>query len=117
AIDASRVMAAKKRKRNASLDVVAEAMDALHLSSLAMTIEMPVVVTIATLSLSLVSSATLVVGIIVHTKFVDPANYGLTDLHLNVDGDGVQNDDDPFNSSVLDKPEDKSGEHYASIFV
>ncbi|GKB60319.1 hypothetical protein Tco_0916505 [Tanacetum coccineum] len=103
--DASRVRAAEKRKRNASLDVVAEAMDASQLSSSALTIEMPVVTTVATPSMFPMSSAALGAGIIVHTKAVDLAR------------DGVQNDDDPFDSSVLDKTEDKSGENFASIFV
>ncbi|GJQ96344.1 hypothetical protein Tco_0007483, partial [Tanacetum coccineum] len=71
--DASRVRATKKRKRNASLDVVAEAMDASQLSSSALTIEMPVVTTVATPSMLPMSSAALGAGIIVHTKAVDLA--------------------------------------------
>ncbi|GJS42934.1 hypothetical protein Tco_0567977 [Tanacetum coccineum] len=119
-IAAYRAKAAEKRKRNASLDVVAEAGDASQPSSLDSTTKMPEVETMAATSVLHVSSAALEAGIIVHAQVVDQAKstpkiatdgsalivsvsqeppIAITDYQisdLNVDGDVVHNDDDLF---------------------
>ncbi|GKC70062.1 hypothetical protein Tco_1115945 [Tanacetum coccineum] len=130
AVAASLASAAEKRKKDASLGAVAGVADASQPSSLAPSIELPVAETVATTNAMLAKSAASEARNIVLVQAADPTRLvpevvtdssaralvisqeqplTVHDYHnsdFNARGDGVQNDNDMFDSSILDKVED-----------